>query len=85
MVPVSGTGQIKTGGTGFPKPVAPDFQNRWHRISKTGGTGFGQRRTDWRPALGMVEGRAREGRGGCRDAYPVLSLREEGRRREIDV
>ena len=33
----------------------------------------------------MEEGRAREGRGGCRDAYPVLSLREECRRREIDV
>ena len=72
----------KTGGTGFRHR---SDQNRWHRISKTGGTGFGQQRTDWRPALGIEEGRAREGRGGCRDAYPVLSLREEGRRREIDV
>ena len=69
MVPDSGTGQIKTGGTEFLKPVV--------QVSASG--------AQIRPALGMEEGRAREGRGGCRDAYPVLSLREEGRRRKIEL
>jgi hypothetical protein len=43
----------ETGGTGFPNPVAPGsgssalsasvsiWQTRCHRVSKTGGTGFG--------------------------------------------
>ena len=50
----------KTSGTGFRHR---SDQNQWYRISKTGGTDFGQRRTARRPAPGMEEGRARGGRG----------------------
>ena len=50
MVPVSGTGQIKTGGTGFPKPVVP--------ISASGAQ-IGAQRSEWKKVgLGKVEGDA---------------------------
>jgi len=50
VVPVSGTGQIKTGGTGFPKPVVP--------VSASG-TQIGAQRSEWKKeGLRKVEGDA---------------------------
>ena len=50
MVPVSGTGQVKTGGTRFPKPVVP--------VSASGAQ-IGAQRSEWKKeGLGKVEGDA---------------------------
>jgi len=50
VVPVSGTGQIKTGGTGFPKLVVP--------VSASGAQ-IGAQHLEWKKeGLGKVEGDA---------------------------
>ena len=50
MVPVSNTGQIKTGGTGFPKPVVP--------VSASGAQ-IGAQRSEWKKeGLEKIEGDA---------------------------